>query len=201
MANLQLRYEELLAEYSDHRGAIALLKQYRPYLETVPSMRRPDDSVITIPLPVVRVRQAGVSAESGGATVSAGEVLRLPCDVAILMCDPEWQVKTGPEIFVFIYRPNEDFSELLSRWRRTQVLLDKGYEWLMPPRHKHILSEAAEETHPLFVVFQDTPERIRRGLRGAGLPFVVQAIADWTEDEDEPLASERSSSEVLETEE
>ncbi|GAB4139389.1 MAG: hypothetical protein Fur0046_14510 [Cyanobacteria bacterium J069] len=201
MANLQLHYEELLAEYSDHRGAIALLKQYRPYLETVPSMRRPDDSLITIPLPVVRVRQAGVSAESGGATVSAGEVLRLPCDVAILMCDPEWQVKTGPEIFVFIYRPNEDFSDLLTRWRQTQVLLDKGYEWLMPPRYKHILSEAAEETHPLFVVFRDTPERIRRGLRGAGLPFVVQAIADWQDEDADAFALEMPSSEVLETEE
>jgi hypothetical protein len=79
-------------------------------------------------------------------------------------------------------------------------LLDKGYEWLMPPRHKHILSEAAEETHPLFVVFQDTPERIRRGLRGAGLPFVVQAIADWP-DEEESLLPERSSAEAVETEE
>lgn len=174
MTDQRSQYEELLAEYSDHLGALALLKQHRPYLEMVPSMRRPQESVITIPLPVIRVRNAGVSAQSGGATIGAGEVVRLACDVAILMCDPEWKIKTGVEIFVYIYRPQEDFSDLLSRWRQTQILLDKGYEWMMPPRYGHILSEAADETHPLFVIFPDTPERIRRGLKGAGLPFVVQ---------------------------
>jgi hypothetical protein len=47
-------YEELLAQYSEPQGAIALLKQYRPYLEMIPSMRRPSESVISIPLPIVR---------------------------------------------------------------------------------------------------------------------------------------------------
>ena len=50
-------YETLLAEYSSRSGAIALLQQYRPYLETLPSIRRPEQSLITIPLPVVRIRR------------------------------------------------------------------------------------------------------------------------------------------------
>jgi hypothetical protein len=49
-------YEELLAEYSDRAGAIALLRRHRPYLELIPSLRRPEQSVISIPLPVVRLR-------------------------------------------------------------------------------------------------------------------------------------------------
>jgi hypothetical protein len=168
----QAYYEELLAEYSDHVGAIALLKEFRPYLEMIPSMRRPEESVITVPLPIVRMR----AAKSASGMGEASEVLRLPCDVAVLMCDPEWKIKTGGDILVFIHRPQEDFSDLLGRWRQTQICLNKGYEWLMPEQYQHILSEGAEETHPLFVVFPETPERIKRGLKGAGLPFVMQVI-------------------------
>ena len=172
----QANYEELLAEYSDRLGAIALLKEFRPYLEMIPSMRRPEESVITVPLPLVRIRGA-----RSAAMGEASEVLRLPCDVAILMCDPEWKIKTGGDILVFIHRPPEDFSDLLGRWRQTQICLNKGYEWQMPDQYQHILSEAAEETYPLFVVFPETPERIKRGLRGASLPFVTQAV--YPEDE------------------
>lgn len=128
----QSHYEVLLAEYSNHSAAIALLKQHRPYLEMVPSLRRPDESVITIPLPIVRLRQTASAPKERGV-VTAAEATFLPCDVAILMCDPEWKIKTGVEIFVFIHRPQEDFSDLLRRWRQIQVLLDKDYEWLMPP--------------------------------------------------------------------
>ena len=166
-------YEELLAEYSNYSGAIALLKQHRPYLELIPSMRRPDESVIPIPLPNVRIRQA-VSISGSSINVAAGDVMPLPCDVVILMCDPEWKIKTGVEIFVFIHRPQEDFSDLLSRWRRTQVFLSHGYEWLMPSQHQHLLSEGADKIHPLFVVFPETPQRIFRGLQGSGLPYVLQ---------------------------
>jgi hypothetical protein len=158
-------YEASLAEYSNHLAAIALLKQYRPYLEMIPSLRRPDESVITIPLPIVRLRNT--------ATTSS-QTICLPCDVAILMCDPEWKVKTGAEILVFIHRVHEDFSDLLGRWRQTQVWLDNDYEWLMPLRHSHILSEGANTIYPLFVVFSDTLERIQRGLIGAELPFIMQ---------------------------
>jgi hypothetical protein len=49
-------YETSLAEYSNHLSAIALLKQHRPYLEMIPSLRRPAESVITITLPIVRIR-------------------------------------------------------------------------------------------------------------------------------------------------
>jgi hypothetical protein len=119
-------------------------------------------------------------------------VIRLPADVAILMCDPEWKIKTGVEIFVLIHQPHEDFSALLGRWRQTQIWLNQGYEWIMPKRHQHLLSEGADDIHPLFVLFPETPERIRRGLRSAGLPYVVQTVYMLEEDEflDVDLASE-----------
>ncbi len=90
------------------------------------------------------------------------------------MCDPEWKIKTSVEILVFIHRPHEDFSDLLGRWRQSQVYLDKEYEWIMHPRHSHILSEGTNTIYPLFVVFNQTSERIQRGLVGADLPFVKQ---------------------------
>jgi len=167
-------YEASLAEYSNHQAAIALLKQHRPYLEMIPSLRRPDESVITIPLPIVRLRN----------TVSeTPQAICLPCDVAILMCDPEWKIKTGAEILIFIHRPHEDFSDLLGRWRQTQIWLGQDYEWLMPPRHSHILSEGANTIYPLFVVFSETSERIQRGLIGAELPFVMQTSFVLLEEE------------------
>lgn len=199
MAIKQTHYEEVLADCSDHSGAIALLKQHRPYLEMIPSMRRPNESVITIPLPLVRIRGPISPKGGGGASLASGELIRLPCDVAVLMCDPEWKIKTGVEIFIFIHRPDEDFSDLLSRWRQTQIYLDKGYEWIMPSHHQHILSEGADQTRPLFVVFPETPERIRRGLRGACLPFVTETV--YTLEDEEVDFSDFLSSEVLETDE
>ena len=185
----QAQYEELLAEYSDPLGAIELLKQFRPYLELIPSMRRSNESVVTIPLPLVRVRSAATSPDLSISVgqVDSGQASPLPCDLAILMCDPEWKIKTGVEIFVHIHRPQEDFSDLLSRWRRTQILLDRGYEWVMPDQHEHLLSDGADETHPLFVLFPETPERVRRGLRGAGLPFVIQTVYPLDDEEMQSL--------------
>ncbi|MEO1147686.1 MAG: hypothetical protein AAFY26_19055 [Cyanobacteria bacterium J06638_22] len=176
MSVKQSQYEALLAEYCDHQGAIALLQQYRSYLEMIPSMRRPTESLITIPLPLIRVRVVSPASELGGIPTRTTDTAMLPCDVGIIMCDPEWKIKTGGEIFVFIHRPQEDFSDLLSRWRHTQMLLHQDYEWVMPHRYKHILNEAADDTYPLFVTFQNTPDRIRKGLRGAGLPYLVQHI-------------------------
>jgi len=167
-------YEATLAEYSNNIAAIALLKQHRPYLEMIPRLRRPDDSIITIPLPIVRFRS--------NATTDT-QITCLPCDVAIIMCDPEWKIKTGVEILLFIHRPQEDFSDLLGRWRKTQVLLDKDYEWLMPSRHSHILSDGANTVYPLFVVFTETSERIQRGLVGAELPFIMQTSSFLLEEE------------------
>ena len=139
-------YEAVLAECCDAVGAIALLKQYRPYLELLPSMRRPDESLITLPLPLVKLRRADTASSAGGMVT---EAVGLACDLAILMCDPEWKIKTGVEIFVFIHRSQEDFSDLLSRWRQTQVALSRGYEWDLPLRYKHILSEGADNLYPL----------------------------------------------------
>lgn len=180
----QSDYEASLAQYSNHEEAIALLKKYRPYLELIPSMRRPRESVIAIPLPIVRLRQSIAAASyniSNSSSVQGATCL--PCDVGLLMCDPEWKIKTGVEIFIFIHRPHEDFSDLLSRWRQTQVLLDKDYEWLMPHRYKHILSDGANRIYPLFVVFPETPERIQRGLLGASLPSVMQIPQALSEEE------------------
>lgn len=183
-------YEELLAEYSNASAAIALLKRYRPYLELLPSMRRPDDSLITIPLPVVRLRTYSSNPQQSGMGFGGSEARCLACDIAILMCDPEWKIKTGVEVFVFIHRPDEDFSDLLGRWRQTQVCLSQGYEWDLPHRYRHILNEGADNLYPLFVVFDHTPERIKRGLKGAFLPFVVQVLNTATETEEEQSVAE-----------
>lgn len=169
-------YETLLAEYSTRSGAIALLKQHRPYLEALPSIRRPEQSLITIPLPVVRIRRPDLSSNNPLQTKTLRVATALSCDLGILMCDPEWKIKMGAEIFVFIHRPEEDFSDLISRWRQTQVTLDQDYEWLMPPDEQHMISEAAAEINPLFVVYEGTSDRIKQGLAGAGFPYVVQSL-------------------------
>lgn len=188
MAIQKVHYEEVLAECSSSADAIALLKQYRPYLEMIPSMRRPDESVISIPMPIVRLRQPIAVSHPVG---SRSNTLCLPCDLALLMCDPEWKIKTGVEIFVFIHRPQEDFSDLLGRWRQTQVYLSDGYEWDMPIRHRHILSEGSDNKYPLFVIFEDTAERIKRGLKGAFLPYIVRrSLETETEEAIDPSETE-----------
>jgi len=190
MSIQQFHYEELLAEYSSQLGAIELLKQHRPYFELIPSLRRPQESLITIPLPIVRLSQTITSTKHSGVVKPGRQATCLPCDLAVLMCDPEWKIKTGAEILVFIHRPDEEFSELLSRWRQTQVFLDNGYEWVMPSRYNHILSEGADKVHPLFVIYAETPERIKLGLKGAYLPFVVQSLAVVEEEIPPALSSE-----------
>lgn len=170
-------YDYLLAEYSNPAAAIALLREHRPYLEMLPSLRRPQESLITLPLPIVRLRLSEPRG-SGDCHSRHYRTLTLPCDVAFLMCDPEWKIKMGVEILVFIYRPGEDFSELLSRWRHTQVHLDNDYEWLLPYRYEHIISEGSERVYPLFVIFEDAPERIQRGLDGAALPYIVHCTPE-----------------------
>lgn len=187
MSIQKAQYEEVLSECSNSLDAIALLRQYRPYLETIPSMRRPDESVISIPLPIVKIR--GTVSGTNNSSTSSNNSVCLPCDLAILMCDPEWKIKTGVEILIFIHRPQEDFSDLLGRWRQTQVYLSQGYEWDMPFRHRHILSEGADSIHPLFVVFEGTSERIVRGLKGAFLPFVIRRSLDQPNEDTPELSS------------
>ncbi|MEL6247754.1 MAG: hypothetical protein AAFY78_09635 [Cyanobacteria bacterium J06648_16] len=195
MAVQQVHYETLLAHSSDYRGALTLLKSYRPYLELTPSMRRPQDSIVTIPLPSVRVREQ-VAAPKGPVT-TLRRVVPLTCDLALLMCDPEWKIKTGVEIFVFIHRPGEDFSELLTRWRQTQVLLNSTYEWLMPSQFEHLLNEGADAPKPLFVAFPETPERIIRGLKGAGLPVVIHTPEFWNDLEGKVKAAQAAATPPL----
>ena len=176
-------YETLLARYTTRSGAIALLKQHRPYLEALPSIRRPEQSLITIPLPVVRIRRPELISSDPLQTKTPRVATSIPCDLAILMCDPEWKIKMGTEIIVFIHRPEEDFSDLIDRWRKTQIFLDRDYEWLMPPKEQHMISEAAEEISPLFVVFEGKCDRIKQGLAGAGFPYVVESFSVPVESE------------------
>ncbi|MEB3233182.1 MAG: hypothetical protein VKJ64_19405 [Leptolyngbyaceae bacterium] len=191
MAIQQSQYEELLATYTDHQGMLALLKQVRPYLEMLPSMRRPQHSLLTIPLPIIKVREPAPAGLSNASALASGDAVQIPCDVAVLMCDPDWKIKTGVEIFVFIHRPHEDFSSLLGRWRQTQVWINKGYDWLMPTRYRHMFGEGAEESYPLFVIFPETPHRVQRGLEGAELPYVVEQISAPTVDPDHPDPKDR----------
>ncbi len=172
MPILKSHYEELLATYSQSLAVVDLFKGYRPYLAMIPSMRRSRESLITIPLPIVRLRHS-MPSPHGHGTIRTTESIMLPADIGVLLCDPEWQIKTGQEFFIFIHRPNEDFSELLGRWRQTQTLLGKDYEWILPLRHQHFLSDGAEKIYPLFLLFESTPERIIKGLKGAGLPHVM----------------------------
>ncbi|APB35092.1 hypothetical protein GlitD10_2749 [Gloeomargarita lithophora Alchichica-D10] len=165
-------YEELLAECSQVKGAMALLKCYRSYLELLPSMRRQEESLITVVLPLVR---------------QAGQLTQLPCELAFLPCDPTWQVKTDQEILVFIHRIEEDFSQLMHRWRQAQIVLGQPYEWVMPPRHSQVYNEGAEKIYPLFILWPSSPHRIRQGLQGAGLPVVIHAEpASTTRSDDHP---------------
>ena len=173
----KLDYEKLLAKYSNHLEAVELLKQYRPYLEMIPSIRRSEESLITMPLPVIKLHKVLLGQINQLSPISAtSKTILLPCDIAYLMCDPEWKIKMGGEIFIFIHRPEEDLSDLLARWRQTQVVLDHDYEWVMPQHYQHIISEGAEHLYPLFVLFSQTPEYIKRGLIGAHLPFVIEAM-------------------------
>ena len=183
MSIKQSDYEILLSAYSSSDGAIALLKHYRPYLELLPSLRRPNQSTIAIPLPIVRIRNSPPAA-GNNLTAPVQGAIPLPCDLAILTCDPEWKIKMGVEILVYIHRPQEDFSALLGRWRQTQVWLDRDYEWLMPHQEEHMLSEGTDKIYPLFVIFDKTIERIKRGLAGAHLPFVLQASPELWESRD-----------------
>jgi hypothetical protein len=175
MSVLESQYQELLATYSNASDALSLLKDYRPYFEKVPSIRRAVDSILPIPLPTVQVRQV-IQKTQSGLVDTPFERESLACDIAILMCDPDWQIKNGEEIFLFIHRPGEDFSHLLMRWRRTQVSLSREYLWDMPMGYEHMLSEGSDKKYPLFVLFEESQPRVLKGLKGARLPYTIQSV-------------------------
>lgn len=162
MSNHQLQYDTLLSHYSNPLESIALLREYRPYFELIPSLRRPNESLLSIPLPVVQCSNSSRSQNH----------IQLQCDLALIMCDPDWKVKTGREIFVFIHRPNEDYSALLQRWRQVEVVLGEEYYWLLPWKHRSIIGDRGEYHYPLFVTLDYSPARITKGLEGASLPHV-----------------------------
>ena len=174
MSIKQSDYEIVLADYTNRERVTSLLGMYREYLEMIPSMRRPTESIVTIPLPLAKVRSIKSVIDNDMARMG-DETITIPCDIAILMCDPEWKIKMGVEILVFIHRPEEDFSDLLKRWRKSQIYLSKEYEWVMPKTEDHMFSDLAEDLRPLFVVFPNTPDRIKKGLASASLPYVEYA--------------------------
>jgi len=192
----RIAYESLLANCCHYEGMLSVLNQHRPYFESLPSIRRLQESMVIVPLPNVRSREVS---EVGGQIDTRYRIRQLECDVALMMCDPEWKIKIGIEIVLFIQRPGEEFSDLIGRWRRTQRELGQGVEWLMPRKHKHLLSEGTEEPHPLFVVFaaeddcfpgddllsdgdvvrlESAAERAIHGLEGANLPFAIQPLPE-----------------------
>jgi len=175
MSVVESQYQELLATYSDASDALGLLKDYRPYFEKIPSVRRAVDSILPIPLPTVQIRQRFQNSTSG-LVDTPFERQPLPCDIAILMCDPDWQIKNGEEIFLFIHRPGEDFSHLLKRWRQTQVSLSREYIWDMPMGYEHMLSEGSDKKYPLFILFEESQPRVLKGLNGAKLPYTIQSV-------------------------
>lgn len=192
---LKDHYEALLASFSHHHRAVELLRNHRPYFEKIPSIRRSRESIITIPLPIVKVRQRQLTNPNHD---SPYELITIPCDLALLMCDPEWKIKTDVEIFIFIHRPLEGLSDLLRRWRETQVLLSRGYTWEMPLQHQHIFSEGADKPCPLFILSAETPEHIKRGLQGACLPHVIvpMPISPELEEQTQSLAASMVDSSV-----
>ena len=176
----RLAYESILADCCHYDGVLNVLNQHRPYFESLPSIRRLQESMVLIPLPNVRSREVS---EIAGKVDTRYRIRPLPCDVALMVCDPEWQIKTGIEIVLFIQRPGEEFSDLVGRWRQTQTELGQGVEWLMPRRYKHLLAEGTAEPHPLFVVLTSNAsepdacaERIIHGLTGARLPVATVAF-------------------------
>ncbi len=169
-------YEIALSDFSNRERISDLLGQYREYLEMIPSMRRPHESVVAIPLPLAKVRNFRQVIGDSISMASVDETTPIPCDIAILMCDPEWKIKMGVEILVFIHRPHEDFSDLLRRWRQTQVYLHKEYEWVMPEKEDHMFSDVAEQIYPLFIIFPETLPRIKKGLKSSSLPYVEYTI-------------------------
>jgi hypothetical protein len=164
----QQQYDTLLCHYSDQLEAIKLLRQYRPYFELIPSLRRPTDSVISLPLPVIKLAIAQDNQNH----------IQLHCDLTLIMCDPDWKVKTGREVFVFIHRPGEDFSSMLRRWRQVEVVLGDEYHWILPWKHRNLMGDKGEFHYPLFVTLDYTPARIKRGLEGASLPFVEAEVPE-----------------------
>ena len=183
MSTHQLQYDTLLSDYSNPLDAIALLRDYRPYFELIPSLRRPSESVIAIPLPVVQFANPNL----------AQNHVQLQCDLALIMCDPDWKVKTGREIFVFIHRPNEDYSALLQRWRQVEIVLGEEYYWLLPWKHSSIIGDRGEYHYPLFVTLDYSPARINKGLEGASLPHikvstpVIESPPDTEENQEAPI--------------
>lgn len=163
-------YEHTLVHYTDPLHATELLRQYRPYLEMIPSLRRPQESLIPIPLPIAHLQVPAAATASQRPQVKS---VMVPCDLVFVMCDPEWKVKTDIELLIFIHRPGESFTELLTRWRQSQVLLSRSYSWEMPLPHRDVFSEGANRQLPLFVLFPETLTVIKRGLKAARLPCVI----------------------------
>ncbi|AZB72270.1 hypothetical protein [Synechococcus elongatus] len=162
--------DRCLAACCDRAISVALLQQHRPYWELLPSLRRPAESLLPLPLPLVRRRERLVS-DRGVETVV--QLTPVPCELVFLLCDPEWKVKVGPDICLLIHRPEESFNDLLDRWRKTQICLSQPYEWHLEETQKQFQAEAGEAVLPLFLLQPDGPELIRKALTTVGLPWVT----------------------------
>lgn len=162
--------DRCLTACCDRATVVALLQQHRPYWELLPSLRRPAESLLPLPLPLVRCRTR-IQSDRGSETVV--QLVPVPCDLVFLLCDPEWKVKVGPDICLLIHRPAESFHDLLDRWRQTQICLSQPYEWHLEETQKQFQAEAGDAVLPLFLLQADGPELIRKALSTVGLPWVT----------------------------
>jgi hypothetical protein len=53
-----------------------------------------------------------------------------------------------------------------------------------------VLSEGADNVYPLFIAFEETPERIKRGLKGAFLPYIVRSLEDLDDSAEAQIPAE-----------
>jgi hypothetical protein len=74
-----------------------------------------------------------------------------------------------------------------------EVTLGEEYYWLLPWKHRNIISDRGEYHYPLFVTLDYSPARIAKGLDGASLPHVkavmpiIDVPPDLEESEEDPV--------------
>jgi len=132
-------YEASLAEYksfSCDRLTEAAPTLPRDGSQSAPTRRKLNHH----PLPIVWLRHTASADKERGivTTAAAATSSALRCrnfNVRSRVEDQDWV-----EILSLFIVPKKTFRPAAAL-RQTQVLLDKDYEWLMPPWYKHILSD------------------------------------------------------------
>jgi len=111
------------------------------------------------------------------------------------MCDPEWKIKTGVEIFCLHSSSPRRLFGLLGRWHKPSFARQR-LRVANAPRYKHILSEGLTPSI-LCSLSLKRPEQIKQGLHGAYLPFVTQILNLEVEETTQTLSLKRGQGGVL----